>query len=141
MIVKNNVNLSKYSHMRIGGQAKVMYFPESVEELKQVYQIEKSYIIANGSNVLINERMFPYVVNLTKMSSEITKISDDGRFRVGAATKIPILINAINKLGYGGLEFLYCVPGTIGGAVYMNAGLGAHRGLFISNFIKFNKNN
>ena len=136
VIIKNNVDLSLYSHMKIGGMAKKMYFPENIEDLMEVYHLDNRYIIANGSNVLINEREFECVINLSKMSNEIEKLDQLGRYRIGAAVKIPTMVNHINKDGYGGPEFLYCVPGTIGGAVFMNAGLGAHRGMFVSNFIE-----
>lgn len=130
-----NVNLKNYSNMRIGGTAERMLFPKNIEELKEAYKIESKYIIANGSNILINDRIFKNVVNVSKMEEKIKNLTG-GRFYVTASVKLPSFINYVNKLGYGGMEFLYCVPGTIGGAIYMNAGRGAHTGEFISNYIE-----
>ena len=59
----------------------------------------------------------------------------DGTFRAGASVRLQKLIIAINEAGYGGIEYLFSVPGTVGGAVVMNAGRGRQFNKCISDYI------
>lgn len=129
-MLKNNVEMSLYSSMKTGGTAEKCYFPESVQELRDVLNSlkqtgEKYYILGNMSNVLIPDGKIPFVpVITTKMSSyKITEI-DENSVRVYAECGAMLTKTAYEmcKAGYSGMEFAYGIPGTVGGAVFMNAG-------------------
>jgi UDP-N-acetylmuramate dehydrogenase len=74
------------------------------------------------------------VVDLRSFDSSIEKLKN-GQFKVGASTRLQKLINTINEHGYGGIEYLYSVPGLVGGAVVMNASRGREYQKFISDYI------
>ena len=59
----------------------------------------------------------------------------NGKFRVGASVRLQKLINTVNEYEYGGIEYLYSVPGLVGGAVTMNAGRGKQFNQCISDYI------
>ena len=112
-----------YSSMRIGGEAKKLFIPESVNELQElILKFPDAHYLAAGSNVLINDKhSYETVILLTKFNDSIEALGN-GSYRVGASVKITKLINSINKHGYGGLELLYGIPATVGGCAAMNAG-------------------
>lgn len=127
MIVKENESLKKYTTVRIGGIASKFYIPESVEELAVLLKEHGQMpIISGGSNLLINdERTFDKVLFLGKVDTDIT--IKDGIVYAGASVRLQVLINTINENGFGGIEYLYSVPGMLGGAIYMNAGRGSDK--------------
>lgn len=136
MKVENNVELKKYVTFRMGGIAEVFYTPETEEELLELAREELTqYCIGGGSNLLINDtRHFENVVNLREFSNYISK-NDEGYYEVGASVRLQKLINTINEDGHGGIEYLYSVPGLVGGAVVMNAGRGKQYNQAISDYI------
>ncbi len=130
-----NQKLDQYTTIRIGGIAKRLLTPESVEELSSLIKAEKPvYFIGGGSNLLIAEHEFDLVVDLRGFNTEIA-FDGDGVFRVGASVRLQQLINHINEKGFGGIEYLYSVPGLVGGAVAMNAGRGRKYNQTISDYI------
>lgn len=135
MKILKNEKLDKYTTVRIGGTAETLYIPESTEELIQLIRDKNpKYFIGGGSNLLIAERSFDQVVLLKEFSKEIIDLGD-GSFRVGASVRLQKLIKYINDAGYGGIEYLFSVPGLIGGAVVMNAGRGRKFNKCISDYI------
>lgn len=131
----SDVDLSKLTTIKIGGIARTMKIPESTEELIDLIQKDKpEYYIGGGSNLLINERVFDLVVDLRSFAPDIISLGA-GKFRVGASVRLQKLINSINEHNYGGIEFLYSVPGLVGGAVVMNAGRGEKEHKTISDYI------
>ena len=128
--------LSKYTTVRIGGITKTMLVPETVEELINIIAEESpKYFVGGGSNLLISdEHDFEVVVSLREFDKSIEN-NGDGRYTVGASVRLQQLINAINMDGYGGIEYLYSVPGLVGGAIVMNAGGSVLEGNAISDFI------
>ena len=79
--------------------------------------------------------MFDSVVNLREFSSTIED-KGNGTYIVGASVRLQKLIKTINADGYGGIEYLYSVPGLVGGAVVMNAGRGKSFNKCISDYIE-----
>lgn len=135
MIQLENVDLSKYTSIKIGGVAKRMIIPENIDEVIAIANKEcMRYMLGGGSNLLINGREFELVVNLREFDKTIEEL-DNGRFRVGASVRLQELIRRINNSGYGGIEYLYSVPGLVGGAVVMNAGRGRQYNRCISDYI------
>ena len=79
-------------------------------------------IVGRGSNLVVSDAGFDGLV--VKLAADLaeTELHDDGSVSAGAATPLPKLARAAAKAGRGGLEFLVAVPGSVGGAVRMNAG-------------------
>ena len=135
---KYGVELKKYTTFKMGGIAEVFWTPECENELIALLnEIEEPrYLIGGGSNLLINdEKHFSNVINLREFNRFIEK-KGNGVYRVGASVRLQKLINEINQDGYGGIEYLYSVPGLVGGAVYMNAGRGEKHGKSICDYIR-----
>ncbi len=124
-----NVDMSAYSSMKTGGVAEKCFFPESVEEfcdnIRQLQENnEKYYILGNMSNVLIPDGVLKFVpVVTTKLKYYFVKETDDAVLcRAECGVSLTMLAYEMSKKGYSGLEFAYGIPGSIGGAVFMNAG-------------------
>ena len=126
----NNVDLSKYSSMKTGGIAEKCYFPENAAELCNIVSGlendgERYQILGNMSNVLIPDGKVEFVpVITTNMKNTQITENDDGSVSVYAECGVMLTKLAFDmcKKGYAGMVFAYGIPGTIGGAVFMNAG-------------------
>ena len=135
MRILADADLAKLTTVKIGGTAKTLVIPESTEELIELIRKKTPvYYIGGGSNLLINDHEFEMVVDLRSFDTQITCLGE-GRFRVGASLRLQKLINTINECGRGGIEYLYSVPGLVGGAVVMNAGRGAKQHQTLSDYI------
>lgn len=136
MIVKTGIRVADLTTFRMGGNIEKLYYPENLDDLKQLLNDEeKYYLIGGGSNIIANDKKtFKRVVSLTELDKNI-KDEGEGNFVVGASVRLQHLIKHINNLGYGGIEYLYSVPGLVGGAVFMNAGRGKNYNQSISDFI------
>lgn len=123
--VLENVSLDKYTTYRVGGIAKIVVYPKNEIKLKQLLRIIKNNniqykIIGNGSNLLFSDK--PYngiIIKLNNLND--LKISGTN-IEVGAGYSLVLLTRIACKKGLAGLEFAAGIPGTVGGAVYMNAG-------------------
>lgn len=138
MKVLHNESLKEYTTIRIGGIAKNFYIPESRNELISLLKIlkdKKYYILGGGSNLLINDKkVFENVISVKSFDKSIKSLGY-GIYYVGASVRIQKLIDTINSHGYGGIEYLYSVPGLVGGAIAMNAGRGKKYKSSISDYI------
>ena len=119
-------NLKKTNWFNIGGKAKAYFKPESLNELviflKKFGITEKIFLLGAGSNILINEKLFNgIVVKLGKNFSNIS-ILPNKTIVAGAATTDKKLSEFAANNGIGGMEFLSCIPGTVGGGLRMNSG-------------------
>lgn len=122
-------DMSKITSMKTGGMAKCC-FPESIEELvsiinKLLAANEKFHILGNMSNVLLPDENVGFVcVVTTKINTYKVMKNKDDSISVIADCGIMLTKLALEmcKKGYSGLEFAYGIPGTVGGAVFMNAG-------------------
>mgnify|MGYP001025779555 FL=1 len=117
--------LSQDSTFRIGGEAAVAAFPDDTDQLCSAigfFRANGVYftVIGKGSNVLFADEGFDGVVIFT---SKLNRISADGNI-LTAECGVPVtyLSSAAQKKSLSGLEFAYGIPGTVGGAVFMNAG-------------------
>lgn len=125
-----NEPLYKHSTFRIGGNAKVAYFPKSKEEFIALLagltkEGERFFVIGNGSNILFDDRGFDGAVIFTKNMTETSyEYKNDGVVIYAEAGKrlTELSLEAGKKHALSGLEFAYGIPASIGGAVYMNAG-------------------
>jgi UDP-N-acetylmuramate dehydrogenase len=122
-----NVPMSDYTSFRIGGPADVMAFPQDDGDLKELLNFAESkrfkyYVLGGGSNVLVRDGgIRGIVVNMADGFGEITW-QDDTRAVVGVGVKLSTLLAECAERGLGGVEFVAGIPGTVGGAVIMNAG-------------------
>lgn len=118
--------LKKYSYTKTGGNAAIMLFPTSVEalvftiKLCNQLQLEK-VILGNGSNVIISDKGVNEVVIMTERMQGIEKTSDTTVY-VNSGNKLADFTVELAEMGLTGMEFACGIPGTVGGAVFMNAG-------------------
>lgn len=124
--MEKNVSLSKYTTYRVGGVARVIVYPKNANCLIQLIRILKAHqikykILGKGSNLLFSDDPFEGV--LIKLD-EFDKLEFFGKnkVRVGAGYSLVKLSLVAAKRGLTGLEFASGIPGTVGGAVFMNAG-------------------
>ena len=136
MRAEHQVSLENYTTIRIGGMAESVFYPSSIEDITQLYESGKlNHMIGGGSNLLINDSItFESAVCLKELDTSIQQY-DDGEFYIGSSVRLQKAIQTINEKGYGGIEYLYTVPGLIGGAIVMNAGRGKKYGNTISDYI------
>ncbi|AGF80000.1 UDP-N-acetylmuramate dehydrogenase [Desulfocapsa sulfexigens DSM 10523] len=130
--VKWDCPLAPYTSFGIGGPADALIVVESVAELGRLLKCFAENdlawrFIGRGSNLLVSDGGFAGVVLLFgKELSEIEDLTEPGaesiRIRVGAGCSLAKLLNWCTERGYSGLEFAAGIPGSVGGAVVMNAG-------------------
>ena len=124
--LEENVSLKKYTTYRAGGTARCVVYPKNTNKLIELLTLLKSNnikykILGNGSNLLFSDK--PYEGILIKLSefNEIEFLAKN-KIRVGAGYPLVKLSLMAAKKGLTGLEFASGIPGTVGGAVFMNAG-------------------
>jgi len=121
-----NEPLAKHTTFRVGGPAKVMVIPNSKDSLVHTMKLIKSLgidwkVIGKGSNLLPSDRVFDGVV--VKCDRGLDEVVVLGNIMtVGSGCSTILLARQAARLGLSGLEFVSGVPGTVGGAIYMNAG-------------------
>lgn len=121
---KENVPLKRYCTFSIGGPARYFAVAEDLEDLKIAFEFAKSkkidyFILGKGSNILFDDRGFDGLVILNKINDFAL---EGNQVRVGAAYSFSLLGTKTARNGLGGLEFASGIPGTVGGAIFMNAG-------------------
>lgn len=119
--------MSKYTSFKAGGNAKLLVAPNSIDALSIILDacIDKGvnyYLLGNGSNILVTDSGIDGIV--IRMGTEISKIEliDDTTIYCEAGASLKSLCMFALENSLTGLEFAYGIPGTLGGAVYMNAG-------------------
>ena len=128
-IFSENCNLSNYTTIKVGGVAEYFAEPRSIEEFS--YLIEwanlnkkRCQIIGAGSNLLINNIFIKGLVVCTKKLKSLKIEPYSGIVEAEAGVMLPTLSNSLAKNGLQGGEWAVGIPGTLGGAIYMNAGTG-----------------
>jgi UDP-N-acetylmuramate dehydrogenase len=125
--VKENVILAPYTSARIGGLADVLTTADSADELartiKLLWKLDLEYLmLGGGSNVLVSDRGVRGVVVLNRAKSVRFHTGDEPSVTAESGVVFSNLANRCAFKGLAGLEWAATVPGTIGGAVYGNAG-------------------
>ena len=124
--IKSDEPLSRHTSIRIGGPVEALVTPRSKEQLLEVCNKIRAFgkeplIIGKGSNILASDgRIASIAVKTFDGLSEMV-FSDDTCFAESGMLLSRLAVNAQRK-GLSGLEFAYGIPGTLGGAVFMNAG-------------------
>ena len=140
MKIIENCDLYQYNTMRLHSVADVVYFPESREELVHIIRElkqkgQKYCVFSGGSNIIFAEHVNTPLICLMSLDNDISFFAD-GRVKVGCSVRVQTLIRDLQKHGMGGIEYLFSVPSSVGGAVYMNAGRGKDIGLAISDYLE-----
>ncbi|MAV56426.1 MAG: UDP-N-acetylenolpyruvoylglucosamine reductase [Candidatus Pelagibacter sp.] len=129
MIYKNEI-LSKYNWFNLGGPAKILFKPNSIHDLenflKKNNKENKIYVLGAGSNILFRDSGFDGAIIKLGSGFNYTKLLDDGKIEVGAATLDKKIAEFAIENSISGLEFLSCIPGSIGGGILMNSGCYGH---------------
>jgi len=125
--VKENVLLAPYTSARIGGPADIFVTADSAAELASIVKLlwkqELPFtILGGGSNVLVSDRGIRGAVVLNRAKAVRFHIGDQPSVTVESGVIFSNLANRCASKGFGGIEWAATVPGTIGGAVYGNAG-------------------
>lgn len=129
--IRYNVNLKNYSGFRTGGDADYFFPAATLEELKNVVVSARQdglniTVIGNGSNILFSDRgVGGVVVKLCGRLFNRIEFSN-GKLEAGAGIGLARLVRLCLVTGWSGMEFFSGIPGTLGGALAMNAGAMGH---------------
>lgn len=121
-----NVDMREFTSFKAGGKAREMAILESVEELREImgeiHRLKKKYIVlGNGSNTLIKDSGFDGIV--VKLGEAFNKVTVEGeRLICGTGALMSVVAKAALAADLTGFEFASGIPGSIGGAIFMNAG-------------------
>jgi UDP-N-acetylmuramate dehydrogenase len=125
-LAKFNEPLKRYTAWKIGGPADALLEPTNAEELIEAVEKAREHgvpvsVLGGGTNVLVRDGG---IRGLTiRLANSLTGIHVEGRsVTAEAGVLYPVLANTTAGTGLRGLEFATGIPGTVGGAVYMNAG-------------------
>lgn len=122
--VYENADLRKYTTYKVGGKADYLVLPYDIEALIKLLKYLdhnniKHKVIGNGSNLIFLGDYNGVLIKLDKLNN--IEINDE-YIKAGAGASLICLALKCSKLGLTGMEFATGIPGTVGGAVYMNAG-------------------
>lgn len=124
--VQLNEPMKKHTTFKIGGCADIFCEPETIDELKEILSLAKQYkikpmIIGNGSNLLVSDKGIRGLV--IKIGDKMSEVRVEGETIIaGAGAKLKKISNAAQQSSLTGFECLSGIPGSFGGAIYMNAG-------------------
>lgn len=122
-----NEPLSKHTTFRVGGPADYFVTAKDADMVRKVIGVCISgqvpyYILGNGSNILAGDKGYRgVIIQIGKDMSDV-KVQEDGSVRAQAGALLSRIANAAYEGSLGGFEFAAGIPGTIGGAMVMNAG-------------------
>ncbi len=123
--IVNNPKMSDYTTYKVGGNALAIVYPNDIEDLIKLLNYLKENkikfkILGNGSNLIFSDETYEGV--LIKLSEFNNLEINDTIVTVGAGYNLVKLSLKTARMGLSGLEFASGIPGTIGGAIFMNAG-------------------
>jgi len=125
--VRFKEDLFKHTSIKIGGPAQIWAEPRDRRDLSKILAFArvkklKVFVIGNGSNILAKDEGFNGII-ISLSAPYFKKLKIKGlNFCVGAGHSLSHLVRTVCKLGLGGLESMVGIPGTVGGAIFMNAG-------------------
>jgi UDP-N-acetylmuramate dehydrogenase len=123
---EEDVKLSKFSYMKTGGAARVIAFPRSKESFANCLKIARDYgvkykVVGNTSNLLfLDDTDYGFLICTTNLDRILVR--SDGTIFAQAGVMVPTLAREALFHSLGGMEGLEGIPGTLGGAIFMNAG-------------------
>lgn len=119
-------SIKKLNWFNIGGKTKIFFKPETLKELSEFLKIfnkrGKVTVIGAGSNILFSDDLYDgVIIKLSKRFNNLSILSKD-KIIAGAGVLDKKLSDFACEMGIGGLEFLSCIPGSVGGGIRMNSG-------------------
>ena len=126
-IFRENESMKEHTSFKIGGNAPVMFFPESEGEAAHLVKSAAAFgirpiVIGNGTNLLVQDGELSAPVIQTVNGMKRVEVLDGGTVEAGCGATLASIASAAMKAGLSGLEFAHGIPGSLGGAVMMNAG-------------------
>lgn len=124
--IKQDEPMCQHSYFKIGGPADLLVMPGNIEQTVAVYELLKSQQLpitwlGNGSNILVSDKgIRGAVIKIAEPFSQI--VVQDTKMIVDAGALLSTTANTATAHSLTGFEFASGIPGTIGGAVFMNAG-------------------
>ncbi len=121
-----NVPLSEHTSLKIGGPADVMAFPQDEGDLKDLLSFAGAkdfpfFVIGGGTNLLVRDGgIRGIVINMSEGFRDM--VWQDNKAVIGSGVRLAEILNHCREAGLSGFEFAAGIPGTLGGAVAMNAG-------------------
>ena len=142
--IRENVCMKEYNTWKIGGSAQYFFEPSNLDDLKKFLENSSNIeiiFLGNGSNVLIRDGgINGCVVSLKNTLNNYTS-NKNGKYIFEAGFSCMKIAQITAKDNYGGLEFLCGIPGSLGGALAMNAGCyGGNIWEYVNKVIMINKN-
>ncbi|MEW6006757.1 MAG: UDP-N-acetylmuramate dehydrogenase [bacterium] len=125
-LIKENIPMREYTSLKVGGRARWFATPSNKEELKKVLQFAKEkdipvFILGGGTNTLIKDEGVRGMV--IKLDGDFKNIERQGiEVKAGSGASLPSLISYCQGFSLSGLENLAGIPGSVGGAIFGNAG-------------------
>lgn len=124
--VERDALLSNHSTFKIGGKCALAVFPKNKDELIKAVSILSAFkikhrVIGRGSNILFADRGYDGALIFTNKTCGI-RLLDGNKIYADAGASLKSTANLALKNALSGLEFAHGIPGSVGGAVYMNAG-------------------
>ena len=122
--IKENEDMSKYTSFKVGGKARFLIKANQIQDIKDAIKIAKEQnipflVIGNGSNILFRDGLYNGIIIKVELNKlEINK----NKATVSAGVKNAVLAQKLLENELAGFEFAAGIPGTIGGAIRMNAG-------------------
>lgn len=133
--LRRKVPLSRYTTMQVGGEAEYFAEPANEEELSELLEFSQQenllvHLLGKGSNTIFPDGGFPgLVITMIHFAQERIMFHPElPRVTVSAGIHLYRLALSCRDHGLGGVEFLASIPGTVGGALAMNAGFSRHTG-------------
>ncbi|HSJ70432.1 MAG TPA: UDP-N-acetylmuramate dehydrogenase [Acidimicrobiia bacterium] len=124
--VMEGVILAPFTTYKVGGPARWFVEPNDLEELRSILEVTPPavdvWVLGRGSNVVISDEGFDGLVIRLGQGFCASDVRGDGSVVAGGGLALPVLARAAVDAGRGGLEFYVGIPGSVGGAVRMNAG-------------------
>ena len=125
--IKLDEPMENHTSLHIGGKVDYLVLPESVEEIKEVIALCRQsgmpyYVIGNGSNLLVSDSGYRGLIIKLGENFSKAEVKEDGIICAQAGILLSKLANIAAEHSLTGLEFASGIPGTLGGAVTMNAG-------------------
>jgi len=127
--------MAAHTALGVGGPAWAYAAPESLSQLRILVKGAAQrqipcWVIGSGSNLLVRDRGIPgLVICLHRCLSRIEETGRGRKVMVSAmaGVRLPVLCGYAQRRGFAGLEFAWGIPGTVGGAVFMNAGTASNK--------------
>ncbi len=125
-------SLARHTYLRLGGPAAYFGTPRTIDQLQAMARWASDAglplrILGGGSNILVADEGVRAVVLSLRRACGQTELGDEGLVTAGAGVMLPALSRRAASADLGGLEFAIGIPGTVGGALQSNAGIGDRR--------------